>query len=283
MTIGERGPSKSSELQSEGFLMVSKGIENDEVDLDILDHALDSGQIKQSEHTQLHRKLTRRDELIKTAVTAGAIKIDEEKRQLENDKVTGLLKHELLIKRLTQLRKELNHPPLPLLENRPTKFQAIIVVVMDLDNLKTWNSLPEDKPSRETGDRALRALVDSVNAVIHDGGVMYRRGDQSDELIVILKVESEKTVTNDSLKEGLLARIEEAANAGSIEVEEKKLPVTASIAYEIIRPDLPDAPDDRTEEEILKEVDDRQNADKLLNPTSKAARIAAAEERLKAA
>ncbi|MBI5139124.1 diguanylate cyclase [Candidatus Nomurabacteria bacterium] len=262
----ERGPTKVEIVPSEAFTLLNEEMEHgDEVGFDDLEKALKDGLITRIEYENLEKRLKLQMESIKAGLTSAGIKMREDISRLENDAVTGLLKHEALNQRLEHLLSELNHPNK--LERREPHLHAIMVFFMDLDNLKGWNNF-----SREAGDKALKTLVQSVQNVSHDGGAMFRRGDQSDEIIFILRIERE--VSDDVLEKDVLNRVKSAANSGFVEVDGQKLPVTAAVGSLIIRPG-----DTRNASEILRDADKKQDEDKK-TPGVKEARIKAAKARL---
>lgn len=271
---GQRGPeypqkrSKGPEenVRSE-YLRLAEAIEkySDEVTEVTLKQALEDTKINQSEYDELLSELFAKLRLVSGHLTEVGIRLSEKVDHLSTDTITGLFKHELLKPELDQLLRELN--PVGNIERRKKPLRGAVIVAIDVDNLKQWNSM-----HRSLGDRALQIISDSVRGVIKKNDYMFRRGDQSDEVLVIFRIDD---TSDDILGSDFLSRMREAANGGFIEIDGKKLPVTAAVGYIILRPK-----ESRSTDEILYAVDTKQQQDKE-DKGVKEKRIREAQERLK--
>lgn len=187
--------------------------------------------------------------------------------KFKTDPVTGLERNHLLNQKLKNLIEELNHNT----EGGESSLFAVMVVALDLDDLRKWN-----KHGHKVGDKALEIIASSIKRVIKNKDHAFRRGDKSDEIVVVMRIE--KNLDDNTLKEVIFERLQRVVNAGFIEINENgekiKEPVTASADFIVLKPG-----ESRSVDEILAEVDARQVADKE-NPQRKENRINKARELL---
>jgi len=219
----------------------------DSVDLARLDRAVEANSISRKEHAVLARKLLKRHEQVEEGLVGATKQLENKVEGLGIDPVTKLFKRDSLEQKLSNLIKELKKPILE--QRRQPPFGSVMIVAIDLDNLKKWNS-----KGRLVGDKALLALADSVKRVIRDTDCAFRLGERSDEIIVILRFDKE--LDPDQLREKF-EDIKTSINSGYIEVNGEKLPVTAAAGYEMLK-----TGESRNIEEILEAVDKNQLADK---------------------
>lgn len=244
------------------------------IDSGLLERALRDNEITESQYVALARKLFQRQELIEQGLSDTAIKLANKVEKLGIDPVTKLFKHDSLDKKLGDLIKELNFKPSLEHSGRQSPLHAVMIIALDLDDLRTWNN----KYGHPVGDEALLTIANSLKTSTRDMDYifrrdveyMFRRGDKSDEIIVALRFD--KNLQLDKLEE-IFQHIRDSANAGYVEVNGKKLPVTAAAGYEILKQG-----EQRNIEQILKDVDAKQMEDK--KPEVKERRITEAKKRL---
>jgi len=232
------------------------------VDLALLDQFLKDGQITSEQYISLSRKISAKEAHIQEGLINASKNLDtkvssleEEVRELGVDKVTGLLKHEALDRKFTELMRLLNPKDS---EKREHPLRGVVVVAVDLDDLKKWNEI-----NHSTGDRALKVVATALLGSIREGDYVFRRGDMSDEIVALLKLDKELSV--ETLEE-VLRPIYQNLNTGSIELGEVRHPVTAALGYTVVK-----LGDKRTLKEILDEANQQQLAEK--KPDVKSARI----------
>jgi len=239
------------------------------VNSDYLKRDLNAKLITKDQYNRLVSQLLAKQELIQSYLAPKAKELSTTVSELQTtvselqiDTVTGLMKHEALGSKLNELIKELNSTHY----GRKFPLRALLVVALDLDNLREWN-----KKGHPVGDEALRTLIRGVKRATREEDYLFRRGDKSDEIIVILRIQDE--LDDDKLIENV-ERIKVSANSNFIEIGGVKLPVTASVGYEIVRPG-----ELRKAEDILGLVDAKESENKN-NPALKEQRIREATMRL---
>lgn len=248
-----------------GYEDLSYAIEHgdDGVDLAYLKLAKGKG-LPEQQYNELVEKLLSRHEKIEGPLADVGMKLVKENSELEVDPVTKLQKHNFLEKRLGGLIKELNFPKNKESRNTPI-LSSVVVVAVDLDNLKKWNEY-----GHSVGDEALLAVANSLKASIRGGDFVFRRGDKSDEFVVILRIDSEIDI--DRINQ-LFETIKGKVNNNFIKVDGAEMPVTAAMGYVILKPG-----ESREITQILDAADLNQVADKT--PEVKKKRIAEAGQRL---
>ena len=257
---------ESKSTIKKGYEYLAHAIEHgiDEVDLLRLKLAL-KGEISDQQYNELVEKLLSRHEKTEGPLADVGIKLAKENNDLGIDPVTKLEKNNLLEKRLGDLIKELNFPKTK--ENRSTPtLSSVVVVAVDLDNLKKWN----DEYGHRFGDEALFVLTSSLKASIRGGDFVFRRGDKSDEFIVLLRIDNE--IDKDRINQ-LFEIIKTKANSNFIKVDGVDMPVTAAMGYIILKPG-----ESREIKDILDVADLNQVAEKI--PEIKKRRIEEAGQRL---
>ena len=230
---------------------------SDAVDRARLYSALQNEEIDQGEYVELADALLAKKELIIDGLAHGANNLGDKVEQLGIDPVTKLLKRDSLVEKLEHSLNQLKKIERPL--------HSVMLVAIDLDNLKKWNSI-----GHPTGDKALLTVANAVKGAIRDTDFGFRLGDKSDEIIVMLNFNQQ--LSPKRLQEKF-EEIRNAVNSRYIEVEGKKLPVTAATGYVTLEPN-----ESRGVEDILGAVDRSQVADKEAEVKEK--RIKEAEERL---
>lgn len=182
--------------------------------------------------------------------------------KLEKDPVTDLFKFNVLEEKLNDSIEKLNFPKKEGEEQR-SPIYAVVVMALDLDNLKEWN-----KQGHLIGDDALRALAESLRNSTKEEDHIFRRGDKSDEIIIVMEIG--KDLSDEFIQKNIFERVKNAANTGSVKNE----PVTASVEYVIVRPGGL-----KNVTEILSIVDAKQVEEKN-NPENKQKRINEARKAL---
>ncbi|MCC7160421.1 GGDEF domain-containing protein [Candidatus Nomurabacteria bacterium] len=190
--------------------------------------------------------------------------------KLEKDPVTELFKFNVLEEKLNDSIEKLNFEKKEGKEQRPPIY-AVVLMALDLDNLKEWN-----KYGHPVGDEALRTLANSLRAATKEEDRIFRRGDKSDEIVIVMEIG--KDLSDEFIQKQIFERVKSVANNGFIEIGEgenkKKEPVTASVECIIIRPGGL-----KNVTEILSVVDAKQVKDKN-NPENKQERINKARKAL---
>jgi diguanylate cyclase (GGDEF)-like protein len=247
--------------------LVEKGGER--VSASDLRKALALGQITAEQHTLLSEKVEKEQELIKEGLTETSRRLAIQLEESGIDPVTKLSKLISLKPRLEKLINELNlkRTSEEMRENRRPPLGTVIVIAVDLDNLKIWNNYGHDK-----GNEALKAVADCTKKSIRseNGDLAFRLGDKSDELVVILRIE--KDLTAEECRT-IFEKFKSNINSGYVEVGVEKLPVTAAAGYVVLKNG-----ESRTPDEILKAADQIQVLDK--EPDVKQKRINTAKEKL---
>lgn len=256
----EEGPKFSKFEEIAG--MIGRG--DSRVDLDFLKKARNSGEISLADFDTLASKLFERGEHVEEWLSKAAKKLDSKIEKLEIDPVTGLFKRAVFEEKLDALTRELNFDQRG---DRRSPLCAIMVVAIDLDDLRSWNN----DYSHPTGDKALWTLARSIEKGIREKDSAFRLGDKSDEIVVIVRIESD---VSDGKLEEIFQHLKKTTNSGSINVNGGKiLPVTAAMGYTVIKQG-----DSRSIAEILEGADLNQIADK--SPEAKTSRKEQAREAL---
>ena len=141
-----------------------------------------------------------------------------------------------------------------------------MVIQADLDNLKQWNTLY----GLSGGDEALKSIADSLNESIRGGDYVFRRGDKSDEFVLVLRMEKEMSA--DDIKK-VFEDIQKKVTGTFVKVDGKKMPITAALGYLVLKPG-----ESREVKQILDDIDEAQRYNK--NPDIKNKRIEEATQRL---
>ncbi len=239
---------------------------SDKINLEVLDEAFEKKEINETEYNHLIRKLLQKREHTELHLSEIARTLSDEKDHLGIDAVTGLRKHEELEKYLSDQIQELNFIPTEENKGRHPPLQAIMVISVDLDNLRKWNN----EISQTAGSKALRCIADKIRQATRDQDFAFRRGDTSDEIIIILRIE--KDLKEEDIEKPF-THIKETINSGYVVVDGKKKAVTAAAGYILLRKgteiDL---------KKVLEEADKNELRDK--DPEVKMQRIRDAEARL---
>ena len=255
--------SKFIELET----LVKKG--GQKVSSFVLREAHNLGQITLEQYTLLSEAIEREQELIEEGLTETSKRLAAQLEESEIDPITKLSKLVSLKPRLDKLIKELNLKITSeqTRENRRPPLGTVIVIAIDLDNLKIWNTYGHDK-----GNEALKAVADYTKKSIRseNGDLAFRLGDKSDELVVIMRIEKDLTTEE---CEKIFENFKSNINSGYVENKGIKLPVTVAAGYVVLKNGESRAPS-----EILNTADESQVLDK--EPGAKLLRINAAKERL---
>lgn len=238
----------NSEMREDYNLLNHLIDSSDSVDGTRLDGALATKRITQEEYIELAHKLMKKGEWVEEGLTNTAKKLEAQVEELEIDPVTKLFKHNLLERKLSNLIKELNLELFSEQRRQPHLF-AVMVIVADLDNLKTWNTY-----GHSVGNKALQTIANSLKEITRDNDYVFRLGDKSDEIVITLRIEND--LPDDKLKE-IFKNVQNAVNSKYLEIDNVKLPVTAATGYVVLK-----RGESRTNEEILHDADIIQTADK---------------------
>ncbi len=218
--------SEAEKKKAQSFSEFQDRIENGEdFTLEELRNGLNDSVITQAEYYELGTLLASHLE--------GRIKTLEEKMGV--DSLTGLLDRQRFLPKLEELTNELNIEEKVWHEERKLPLQFLMVVALDMNNLKTLN----DTFHHDVGDRAIIALTQELKRTVRDTDFLFRfvRGD---EFKIILPI-YEKGVEGEKVAEMLLKRIDEAVNYSSlsisIETEEGKInfAISASLGHAVLR------------------------------------------------
>jgi len=231
--------------------LIDKG---DDKAVSVLEEAFRSGQITAKDFSVFSLELLNQGGQIEEGILKSEKGLANQVEMLEKDRVTGLLRHESLEQKFNSLQEELNFIPEPNRtheKSRKKRLHALIVIAIDLDDLKIWNSY-----GHSIGDGALKSITTSVQKAIREGDYAFRRGDQSDEIVVIVRVEKD---LGESDLEEIFKNIYKNINNGFLEVEGKEIPVTAAAGYVVVKQG-----DTRNLKEILEASNQNQIAQKDL-------------------
>ena len=232
-----------------------------------LSKSYDEGKITLEQFKELAQDLFKRYEHSMDGLADTGIAQQKTIDELGIDPITGLKKLDSLAPELKALITELNFKPDTESKARHPKLYSLMVVALDIDNLRAFNN----EKGHPVGDRALRTWADSIKKAVRDGDLVFRRGDKSDEFIVILRNEQEM---DEEKIASAFSHIKNAANQSFIQIEGEKFPVTAAAGYVLVKPG-----DSRTPEKILAYADASQLQEK--EDSVKKRRIEEALSRLK--
>lgn len=252
--------SSSSEIVESRLLrLINSG---DSVDSALLKSALADKEITESQYIALANKLFEKYELVEEGLANVGKKLEARVEELGIDPVTKLFKHDLLEQKLSFLVKELNLED----KRRHSPLCAVMIMAIDLDNLRIWNI-----HGHSVGDKALRIVADSLKEATRANDCVFRLGDKSDEIVVVMRIE--KDLNSDEL-EKIFKNVQGVANSKYVEVGDEKVPVTVAMGYVVLKPG-----ESRGNKEILNAADVNQTADK--EPEVKIQRIMKAKADLK--
>ncbi len=214
----------------------------DEFDEALLD-ALRFGQIKKKQLLELALKLVKKNR----------IELNEAKKQVYLDPLTGLLDRRVFDKELSVAEKRLHQGDNKIKERRESHKGYVLCVFIDIDDFKAVNDNP--KYGHSVGDQVLRALVLYLEEEANErGGKAFRWG--GDEFAIIQ--EGKDNLTDDQVAE-ISQRIETKINSRlSVPVGAEQLNVTISVGAAILR---------QGENKTIKELEDE--ADRQMYNTKK--------------
>ncbi len=241
--IGNNKPHLELVPPPEGSLEDLKiDIHNGKGSVDKLKEALRTGEITKEKFDELRDELEERNavklEQSEAMVGRLELEIDHLKIALGNagaDELTGLHTRKIFNERLDASIEELamfgdQRPP----SNRV----GIVLILIDLDNLKKFN----DVNYTFAGDEALVALAKRLKDVFRDDDILARYG--GDEFAVLLKIDSDKNVSDEKFKELIQEKREEINNLLFIEIDvndgnggtkKEIVPVTAALGHIVER------------------------------------------------
>ncbi|MFA6353473.1 MAG: GGDEF domain-containing protein [Candidatus Paceibacterota bacterium] len=222
----------------------------DSVDSTVLMSALEKEEITQYQYITLANQLMKKGEWTEDALANVGKKLGDQIEGLGIDPVTNLMRSNFLEERLDRLIKELNFKLTPE-KKRSSPLFAVMVIAIDVDNLRIWNTY-----GHAVGDKALRIIADSVKEVIRDDDGAFRLGDKSDEIIVTMRITQD---LEPSKLEEIFRRVKHKLNSKFIEIDNIKLPVTVAAGCAILKPG-----ESRKNKEIIHAADLNQATDKTL-------------------
>jgi diguanylate cyclase (GGDEF)-like protein len=258
-TAGPENRKKGPSLKFRYFLnLFDEG--KDGISISEVREARKKGQISEEEQDELLLKLEERSALTETQLIHEGKKSDTKVEILERkveeqavDPVTGFLKFDSARPIIDDLIRKINNG-----EKRATDLQVITVIAVDIDDLRLLNVYGHDE-----GDKGLRALADEIKKETKRNQAFYfRRGDKSDEMIIVLTSTSKtfdprKIFKIIQTKVNTNLRIEVLGKTSSGTRMKLKLPITAAMGFAVFK-----RGENKTTDELLKEADDNQIADK---------------------
>ena len=237
-------------IEKKGYAYLSRAIEHgdDEVNSKRLKFALENVEIDFKQYFELVAKLEEMHQKIQEGLSDRVVindqKNEKEKEALLYDVVTGLPKQ----------------------QRRRPHLCAVMVIAIDLDNLREWN-----KHGHLVGNQALSKVARSIEGAIRkeSGDYACRLGTTSDEFIATIRIEKDLDI---SKLEEIFQKFKRAVNSQHLPVNGVELPVTAAMGYAVVKEG-----ERVNADEIINAADFNQISDK--NSEIKAARIKEATQR----